>query len=354
MLHVFTGSLVAREDSDDFRLREAYQALRQSLDGDQMLGANTTTLPARGLTPGELIQHLSTIPFLAAARLVVVEGLLASLGTRRGVVEAWQPLLDFLPSMPETNHLVLLEPAAERTDRMSLERSPVLRALRGVPGAEVREFRALRLFGRESGNEVARWILERARDRGIEFQRDAAEALSELVGADLWTIAAEIDKLGQYANGRPVTIGDVRVLTPASRQADIFELVDSVVEGRTPAALRLTHQMIEQGEHPGGLQAMIARQLRNLVRAAELIELGAPQSAIGEATGVTHQFPLGKLIKQASNLGAANAEQALREVEASDFAVKTGQLEETLALDLLVCRLAELTPQASRSRARTR
>jgi DNA polymerase-3 subunit delta len=350
MLHVFTGSLAARDDSDDFRLREAYRGLRASLDTDGMLATNTTTLAARGLAPGELIQHLSTIPFLASARLVTVEGLLTSFGSRRGVVEQWQALLDFLPVMPDTNHLVLLEPATEREERMALERSPLLRALRGAPGAEVREFRALRLFGRESGNEVARWIAERAGARGIEFQRDAAEALSELVGANLWLVAAEVDKLGQYAAGRPVTVADVRLLTPASRDADIFALVDAVVEGRAPAALRLLRQMLEQGEHPGGLQAMISRQLRNLVRAAELIDHGAPQAAIGDATGVTHQFPLGKLIRQASALGAAGAEQALREVEASDFAVKSGRIDEALALELLVCRLAELTPQTARAR----
>jgi DNA polymerase III subunit delta len=350
MLHLYTGSLAQRDDSDDFRLREAYQALRASLDGDGMLATNTTTLTARGLTPNELIQHLSTLPFLGAARLVVVEGLLVSLGTRRGVMEQWQILVDFLPVMPETNHLVLLEPAPEREDRIGLERSPLFRALRGVPDAEVREFRALRLFGRDSGNEVARWIVERARGRGVAFQRDAAEALSELVGADLWAVASEVDKLGQYANGRPVTVGDVRALTSAAREADIFELVDAVVEGRAPAALRLLRQMIDQGEHPAGLQAMVARQVRNLVRAAELIEQEAPQSAIGDATGVTHQFPLGKLIRQAGALGAANAEQALREVEASDHAVKTGKLEETLALELLVCRLAEFAPRVARAR----
>ena len=347
MLHLYTGSLAARDDSDDFRLREAYRALRASLDADGMLATNTTALAARGVTPGELIQHLSTMPFLASARLVAVEGLLTSLGTRRGVAEQWQPLVDFLPVMPETSHLVLLEPAPEREDRMALERSPLLRALRGVPGVEVREFRSLRLFGRDSGNEVARWIAERAQSRGIEFQRDAAEALSELAGADLWTVAAEVDKLGQYAAGRPVTVADVRLLTPASREADVFALVDAVVEGRAPAALRLLRQMLDQGEHPAGLQAMISRQLRNLVRAAALIEQQAPQAAIGEATGVTHQFPLGKLIRQASALGAANAEQALREVEASDYAVKTGHLEESLALELLVCRLAEFAPQGA-------
>lgn len=350
MLHLYTGSLVPREDSDAFRLHEAYEALRRELDSDGMLATNTTVLPARGLGADTLIQHLSTVPFLASARLVTVEGLLTTLGSRRGVLDQWQPLVDFLPVMPETSHLVLVEPAPDREDRLGLERSPLLRALRAVPGADIAEFRALRLFGRESGNEVARWIADRARSRGIAFERDATEVLSELVGADLWAAAGEVDKLGQYAAGRPVTVADVRLLTPASREADVFALVDAAVEGRAPAALRLLRQLLDHGEHPAGLQAMIARQLRNLVRAAELIAQGAPERAIGEATGVTHSFPLGKLVRQAGAFGGARAEQALREVEAGDYAVKSGRIEESLSLELLVCRLAELAPRGAAAR----
>lgn len=352
MLHLYTGSLVPREDSDAFRLHEAYEALRRDLDSDGMLSTNTTVLPARGLTPDILIQHLATMPFLASARLVTVEGLLAHVGSRRGVLDQWQPLVDFLPLMPETSHLVLVEPAPEREDRLGLERSPLLRALRAVPGVEVREFRALRLFGRDSGNEVARWIADRARERGVAFQREAAEVLSELVGADLWAAAGEIDKLGQYAAGRPVAVEDVRLLTSASREADVFALVDAAVEGRAPAALRLLRQLLDHGDHPGGLQAMIARQLRALVRAAELVAQGAPERAIGEATGVNHPFALSKLVRQSATIGAARAEQALREVEATDYAVKSGHLEEQLSLELLVCRLAELAPRGAGAAAR--
>jgi hypothetical protein len=41
-------------------------------------------------------------------------------------------------------------------------------------------------------------------------------------------------------------------------------------------------------------------------------------------------------------LGRAAAEHGLRAAEEADHAVKTGVHDEALALDLLVCRLAEL------------
>src|SRR6185503_10449407 len=109
VLHVIYGE-------DEFRASEAVHALQDAIDSDGSLATNTSVLPARGLTPQTLVQHAAAMPFLAPARLVIVEGLLSSLGGRRGVVEAWQPFLDFLPSLPDTNHVVLLEPPPKRNE----------------------------------------------------------------------------------------------------------------------------------------------------------------------------------------------------------------------------------------------
>ena len=99
------------------------------------------------------------------------------------------------------------------------------------------------------------------------------------------------------------------------------------MEGRTASALLRLRRLIEGGaEHPGRLQGLIARQLRNLIRAGELIEQGASREEIGRATGVTHPYPLGRLVTQAEAIGRPAAERALRAVEAADHAVKTGPL----------------------------
>jgi len=79
LLHVIFGD-------DEFRASEALRALKAAIDTDGSLATNTNVLPARGLTPQTLIQNAAAMPFLSPARLVIVEGLLSSLGSRRGVV----------------------------------------------------------------------------------------------------------------------------------------------------------------------------------------------------------------------------------------------------------------------------
>jgi DNA polymerase-3 subunit delta len=345
-LHLFYGR-------DDFQLREAYSDLRKALDTDGLLATNTTALAGRGLKPAELIQHVTALPFLAEARVVVVENLISSLGGGQAIVRTWEPLLEILPDLPPTNHLVFLEPLTQERAR-NFSRSGLLGALREIEGADVRDFPELRAYARynESESPVGAWARERSAKAGIEFQPDALTELVELVGANLWVLASEIDKLGQYAGARPVTREDVRVLTPEASEAGIFDVVDSVVEGRSAQALLLIRKMIEQGtDTPVRIQAMIARQVRHLVRATELLEQRADRSAVMEATGVRSKFPLDKLLRQAQSMSRAAAEQALREIERSDNDVKTGKISDVLALELLVMRLASLTqrrPAAAR------
>ena len=333
MLHLYFGA-------DEFRIGEALAELRARLDTDGFLGTNTSTPPARGLTPAVLMQHISTLPFLAAARLVVVEGLLASAGGRNAVAE-WTPILEALPALPPTNHLALIEPLATREAVTAFGRSALARAFREVPGAEVREFRALRATGRD--NEVIPWLRSRAAGLGIAIEAQAAEALASHVGADLRTLAGELEKLARYASGRAVSAADVALLTPEAQETNIFNLVDAVVEGRTGQGLVMLRRMLSHGgEEPLRVQAMLARQVRNLVRARELIEEGAAQGAIGEATGVTGDYPLRKLLGQARATSTPAVEGALRAIEASDHAVKTGETGAELALELLVIRLGEI------------
>lgn len=346
MIHVIYGE-------DEFRAAEAVRALKQSLDADGSLATNTTVLAGRGLTPQTLVQHAAALPFLAAARLVIVEGLLTALGGRRGAADAWQPFLDFLPAMPPSNHVVLLEPPPRRDDRdrgAAVARSPLLAALRPHPQVTVTELPALKTWSRGGPSEVARWLQDRAVQRGISMEPRALEALAALVGANLRMLATELEKLAVYARGRAITAEDVRLLTPQAREERIFDLVDAVVEGRAAEALRLLRRMLEDGsETPSHLFALIARQLRMMVRAAELIEARAAPEAIAEATGA-RGFPLEKLTRQARAAGRGAAEASLRAVETSDHAVKTGRLAEALALELLVVRLADLAPGGARAR----
>ena len=357
---------------DEFRASEALGELRRSLDGDGMLENNTSRLEGRGLKAGLLLTHIAAAPFLGAVRLVIVDGLLTAAGARSGVAEAWRPLIEFVPQLPETNHLVLREPPPKDRGRGGAGRSPLLRALRELPNVTVTEFAELRSYARGGLSEVAQWLDQRAERLGVAIEPQALQAMVELAGADLRALASELDKLSRYVSGhasrassdgangegqasagRAITADDVALLTPHVRAEGIFDLIDATVEGHDAKALRTLRRMLEDGtESPSRIQAMMARQVRMIVRATDLLAARASQDEISQATGA-RGYPLTKLMRQARATTPPAAEAALRAIEQSDHAVKTGRLNEALAIELLVCRLAELPrserPAAARS-----
>jgi DNA polymerase III subunit delta len=345
MLHVYYGP-------DSFRSQEALTELRTSLDCDGMLSSNTSVLAGRGLKPAELTQHAMAAPFLAESRLVIVEGLLTALGSRRGVADEWQPFIEAQAQLPPSNHVVLLEPAPKRDVRDSpLGRSPLLKALKSTPDVEVREFAELKTYSRDGTSEVGRWLYDRAQSRGIAINTAAIDPLVDLMGADLRALANELEKLAAHASavGSPaVEVEHVRTLTPQAREESMFAVVDAIVEGRGDLALRLLRRMLDDGSvAPILVQIMVGRQLRHLVRATELLERHASQQEIADATGL-RGFPLTKLMRQARQVTRPVVEANLRDLEATDFSVKTGKQGDELALELLVCRLAERAPRAAR------
>ncbi|TAJ19728.1 MAG: DNA polymerase III subunit delta, partial [Dehalococcoidia bacterium] len=300
----------------------------------------------RGLAPATLLQHASALPFLAPSRLVVVEGLVTSLSGRRGSADAWQPLLDFVPLMPDSNHVVLLEPPPkEQGDRDVVGAHALVTALKRMPNVTVTQCAALRARAFGGGpSEVESWIERRARDHGIAIERAAIGLLADLAGANLRMIATELEKLVAYTNGRPITATDVEVMTPLARDESTFELVDAIIEGRAAHAIVMLRRVLEEtSETPIAVMNRVARAIRNLVRATELMEARASEQAIGEATG-SRGYPLTKLMRQARATSRAAAESALRAVEAADTEIKTGKRTDTLALELLVVHLATLAP----------
>src|SRR4030043_28234 len=81
---------------------------------------------------------------------------------------------------------------------------------------------------------------------------------------------SEIDKLLAYCSGQVITEDSVKQVTSYAREANIFALVDSILEGRTKVAQQLLHRLLRDGASPSYILAMITRQLRLIVMTKDL------------------------------------------------------------------------------------
>ena len=108
--------IVFLEGKDEFRLSERVSEFRLTVTPQEMSDINTTMLDGNIVTIEELLTSLSTVPFMADRRLVIVEGLLnrlgggdkRSAGSKKDLAE-WVNLPDLLKDLPPTANLLLIE-----------------------------------------------------------------------------------------------------------------------------------------------------------------------------------------------------------------------------------------------------
>jgi len=322
---------------DTYSRAQAVAELKAELDTDGMLSVNTVTFDGTRLDAPALLATCDTVPFLASHRLVVVTDLIVQAQSRAGRGRprrpasdgqpgaGFDPLVDYIPRMPQTTTLLLL-------DGLLREDNSLLRALR--PMAEVR------LFPLMGEPQLLAWVAARTRALGAAFEPRAATLLVQSVhGGDLWTLAEEVEKLCLYATGRTVTESDVRLLVQSAQESNVFAMVDAIVAGRLDAALRQLRLLLQEGAAGPYLITMIARQFRQLIIAEDLGAAGAATSTIAQAAEIRSDALLRRVTQQARRLGPARLKIAYEQILDADLAIKRGELDESVALELLVAGL---------------
>lgn len=333
---------------------EALADIRRSISDDEGLAdLNLTRLEGGQVAVADLQNACDALPFLTERRLVIVEGWLRRLtapgrrtrpaagddGEESAEDDELLPevskaqskkLLVYLDQVPPTTELVFLEDD-------TLGAGPILRRL-----LELQRAGRARLIAcpKPRRNELPDWIRTRARLRQVKLDAGALADLADFIGDDLRQLDQELIKLADYAGReRTVTRADVRRLTPATRAANIFELVDALGLGDAPTAGRLLqHALDNDGEQPLRLLGMIARQYRLIIQAKALQADGLKPPEIARELGV-QEWTAPKLMTQAGRHTFGRLERALEQILAADEAIKTGRLTDREALDVLLAEL---------------
>ena len=319
---------------DEFTRSERLADFKRRLGPHDTIDLNTSYLDGKRVKLDELRYACDAIPFLADKRLVIVQGLLTRLTARGGreLAQAQKQYLgalaDYLVGLPETTRLVFVE------DSSLPAKHPILQL------AQQEERGYAKQFAPPEDRVLPQWVVERTRKYGGEIDPRAAHQLAAVVGGKLRLLDQEIIKLVTYTNAeRPILPADVDAVVPYAQTAVIFDMVDAFGrrDGRT--ASQTLHRLLDAGEHPMGLLAMIVRQFRLLIQVKELRAQGASAQDVAQALKL-HRFPAGKLYDQATHFTAEQLETVYRHLLDTDVAIKTGQIEVEIALDLLVAGVA--------------
>ena len=329
MLYILTGP-------DDFSRTEALAEIKKGMGDPTLLSANILNLDGRQVTLEQLNNACMTMPFLAEKRLVIIEGLLERFEpngktgrqrktkrneNRQNDCKSWA---NCVSNTPESTIMVLLD------GKLSAG-NPLYKAL--VSTAEIRQFPRLNKL------ILRQWIEKRVRGAGGSISPQAAEALTKLVGSNLWIVNHEIDKLTLFALGRRIEEADIRQVVGYTQELNVFNMVDAIFEFKPGIAERALGQLLEQGVSPAYLMVMLARQVRLITRIKELKNLRKSEQEIQNRIGLTLEFVFRKTLEQANRYSLERIKEVYHRLLETDVSIKTGRYDSELALNILIADL---------------
>jgi DNA polymerase III subunit delta len=246
---------------DDDAKIDAWRArLRARAESEGGTGA-LEVFEAAASSPGDVAAALATLSFSTGTRYLLVDG-----------VDAWkagalEPLESALADMPPDTVLVLIA-RGKAPGRLA-------DCVRKIAG-EVRDYEGPKPW------QMAQWAAERAAEVGLTLHNDAAKTLVAAVGGGRpQRVAREVEKLALTAHPKTeLSAHEVERFVAGEATAGAYDLADALVAGDRVTALSLAVELRQAEDRLTRLIWPVVRRLREVHRAAGLIESGASEKQI--------------------------------------------------------------------------
>ncbi len=266
--------------------------------------------------PGQIVLDAQTLPFLSDRRVILVRN-----AERYNTESGAGVMLDYLAAPNETTILLLI---ANKIDK----RTKFFKACQKT--GQVIESPAL------SHGEVVQWVSGEVRERGLTIERDAVRALVDRAGTRLSDVqnalTNAIDFIGEDATS--ITADDVNTACADVAEEEVWALTDAIAASRPGDALVAFRQLSDLGKHPDELIGTINWLLKS-----------AYTVAIAEGEAPISRFVAEKVRPLAQKLGVEKLRAAFALCTDTQFMMRSTGVDASLALELLIIKLAAPRPR---------
>jgi DNA polymerase III subunit delta len=328
---------------DSFSLNRYIKELLAGAGDATEVDMNTTRLDGKTTSFEEIQNAANTLPFFGGARWVIVDSALASLAkVDKSRSEKFVHLLgNLLPG----NHLVLSVEDHQRWRKdgagnwiqvwETLHDSHWL-----MQWAVNQKQLEIKSFPLPDEKAMDAWISGEVKRQGGAIEPEGARELSRLLGNETSIANQEINKLLTYVDfKRAISAKDVIALVSDEGSADVFVMLDALVEGRTREAQNLMHRLLEVDE-PEVILGAVSHRFRQLIQVREALDAREDLKALVERK-VIFNNQVGKYTTHARRFNMAQLEAIYHHLLEMDLQAKTSFTDMESDLETLVVEIAE-------------
>jgi DNA polymerase-3 subunit delta len=305
--------------AEEFGRNRAVRWLFEQLAPSAARDFNVETFHADGLEVERLLDAYRAYPVMADRRLLTLKG------CDRLSADQCRALEPMVTDSVDSTIVIATGEKVDARRRLFKQMATLGQAV---------EFRAL------YDNEVPAWITRHCREEGIAIEPEGADVLRIYVGPHPRELASEIEKLALYVGaGHTITRDSVIALASSSGEASIFGLTDAIAVGDRKKASSLLQALLNQGEEPIRIVAMINRHLNLLLKTAVLEAQGLPAAELSRRLGVSPYF-LPSYRSQASKANSRELWEGLEALSEADLNLKSHSRRHSgLIMDLCLSRV---------------
>lgn len=297
-------------------LRKQYkERMKKALapDDDTM---NYSYFEGKDISAGEIIDLAETMPFLSDKRAIIIEN--SPFFRSEG-----EKIAEYLNAVPETTYLVFVEETVDKRSKLykSITKNGCVVEAGGL-----------------SEDKIITWILGILKKDNKKITQNTMHYLLGKIGTDMENIRSEVEKLICYCYDREViTNEDIDAVCTTQINNQIFEMLDAMANKRQKTALQLYYNLLALKEPPMRILFLIGRQFNLLLQARMLKQKGYGDKTIAEKIGVP-PFAATKYLNQAGKFKIADLRRAVAECVEADEAVKSGNRNDRLSVELLIIK----------------
>ena len=121
----------------------------------------------------------------------------------------------------------------------------------------------------------------------------------------------------------------------------IFDMIGAVTEQNQKKALKLYYDLLALKEPPMRILFLISRQFNQLMQVKNMKTLGLDSSTIAKQAGLA-PFLVKKYAAQTGRFTLEQLREAVEDCAQMEEAVKTGQLTDTISVELLIVKYSAM------------
>lgn len=277
---------------------------------------NYNYFEGKNISVKSVIDIGETLPFFSERRLILVENSGFFTSTQ-------EELCSYLQTLPESTCVVFVEKDVDKRNKLYKTISKIGYA------AEMKA---------PDERTLTAWILKLLKGENRQFQKGVLPYFLERVDTDMENISCEIEKLVLYTEGRyEITREDVDTICTVHTETKVFDMIQAIAEKKQTKAFELYYDLVGQKEPSMKILYWITRQFNQLYQIKDLEEKGYPDHVIAERMGV-RDFVVRKNKVLCQRFTLAELRHALNDCVCRDEDIKTGKLNDQIAVELLITR----------------